>query len=220
MKRAWKKRELEKGQGKTEYAIIIALVAVAAIAALAIFGTKLGDAYGTTLQAFQGEDSEYIQDDFEGDGDFDWQSIYGECQVQDGRLVKSDRYYSFCAAAVPASDYTFSLEMQTIESRGQETWDVARALFRFQDVNNYYGVVLSTNGNIELVKRQNGVWQASLAWAPTGADPMQPHDYRVKAVGDRIEVWMDGEKYMDYTDPNPVLEGGIGFNNMVKVYQP
>ncbi len=211
------KRNHAKGQGITEYAVIMVLIALAAIAGLLILGAGLTDSYRTTLQAFQGDVRDYLMDDFEGDGDFDWQSIYGECQVRDGKLFKSDRYYSFCAAAVPDSNYTLSLEMQTVESRGQETWDVGRVVFRFKDTNNYYGVVLSANGNIELVKRQNGIWQASLAWAPTGKDPKQLHAYQIKAIDNHIEVWMDGEKYMDYTDPNPLLDGGIGFGNDASV---
>ena len=213
MRRTWNADRREKGQGLVEYALIVALVAIVAIAALILLGKGSRDAYETTLHAFEGSDTaEYLRDDFEGSSPFSWQSIWGAWQIVNGQLTSTDRW-SKAVAALPGPDYTFSLDMQTMESNGSYIWEVSCVVFRFQNTDNYYAVVPKTDGNLELAKMQNGQWRPWLAWAPTGADPMKMHNYQVEANGNRIQVWMDGVKYIDYTDPDPIPDGGIGVTN-------
>ncbi len=147
MRRTWNADRREKGQGLVEYALIVALVAIVAIAALILLGKGSRDAYETTLHAFEGSDTaEYLRDDFEGSSPFSWQSIWGAWQIVNGQLTSTDRW-SKAVAALPGPDYTFSLDMQTMESNGSYIWEVSCVVFRFQNTDNYYAVVPKTDGN-------------------------------------------------------------------------
>ncbi len=50
-----KKRRRERGQGMTEYIIIVALVAIGAIAVVTIFGDNIRALFGTSANALTGD---------------------------------------------------------------------------------------------------------------------------------------------------------------------
>ena len=50
-------RRSEKGQGMTEYIIIVALIAIAAISVVTIFGDNLRALFGTSANALAGQPS-------------------------------------------------------------------------------------------------------------------------------------------------------------------
>lgn len=104
------------------------------------------------------------------------------------------------------------MDVQTLKP-GNKIWRVTRVVFRFQDTDNYYAIVPKTDGTVELAKMQNGKWRPWLAYAHVGIDPTQPHNYKVRVVGNQIQVWVDGQPVIQYTDPNPIPEGGIGVSN-------
>lgn len=205
----------EHGQGITEYALILVILVVSVIGVVALFGEQMGIHFYRALQPFQGAtpqaETVTFRDDFEGAGDLDWQFIWGRWHRKDGRLVSHARW-SKAVAPVTGPDYTYSVDLQTLRT-GRRIWNVSRVVFRFQDTRNYYAVVPKTDGVLELAKMQDGRWRPWLAYARTDADPTQPHNYQVKVVGNHIQVWVDGNQYLDYQDPNPIPDGGIGVTN-------
>jgi hypothetical protein len=42
------------------------------------------------------------------------------------------------------------------------------------------------------------------------AVPGRWYDYRIEVRGANIKVYIDDELQIDYTDPNPILRGGVG----------
>jgi Flp pilus assembly pilin Flp len=69
LKRIWQDK---KGQGMTEYVIILALVAIAAIGAVQVFGDSVRILYGKVTSGLQG--STYDGNDYE-DMDIDIQTV-------------------------------------------------------------------------------------------------------------------------------------------------
>lgn len=202
----------ERGTSTSEYALIVGLVGVAVIAALVLLGQTTSLRFKEALEPFAGKNLQQLLDDFESHSDLDWQYIWGNWHTEDGWLTSGDRW-SKAVAALPGADYTFSLDLQTLTSAGNNPWDVSRVVFRFQDTDNYYAIVPKTDGTVELAKMQNGQWRPWLAYANIGVDPMQPHNYKVDVVGNRIQVYVDGQKVVEYEDPSPILSGGVGVTN-------
>jgi pilus assembly protein Flp/PilA len=55
MKKFWNKlRKTRRGQGMTEYIIIVALIAIAAIAVITLFGNNLRGLFGASANALAG----------------------------------------------------------------------------------------------------------------------------------------------------------------------
>ncbi len=202
----------QSGQSLAEYGLILALVAIVALAVLIVLGNQTGLGIKRALDGFKGEAAASFSELFDDEPSLEWQQIWGSWAIENGRFSSSDRW-SKAVTAVPGSDYTFSMNLQTTNSAGSNIWDVSRVLFRFQDTNNYYAVVPKTNGILELAKMQDGRWHSWLAYANTGADPMQSQNYQVTVIGERIQVWQNGVLTIDYSDPAPIPDGGIGVGN-------
>ncbi|RMG71867.1 MAG: DUF1080 domain-containing protein [Chloroflexi bacterium] len=205
-------RFAQSGQGLTEYALLLALVAVVVIAALTLLGDSTALGFKRTLDGFQGQLQTVYTDLFDEEPLLEWQQIWGRWTIENGRFTSSDRW-SKVVTALPVDDYTFSLDLQTTATRGDNIWDVTRVVFRFADTDNYYAIVPKTDGVMELAKMQNGQWHSWLAYANTGADPLQSQNFQVTVEGAHIQVWQNGQLYIDYTDPNPIPSGGVGVSN-------
>ncbi|MCL2012640.1 MAG: hypothetical protein FWG75_07645 [Cystobacterineae bacterium] len=57
MKKIQKSRRTRRGQGMTEYIIIVALIAIAAIGVVTLFGNNIRNLFGTSADALAGETS-------------------------------------------------------------------------------------------------------------------------------------------------------------------
>ena len=57
-----------KGQGATEYIIILVLVAIASIAVITIFGDQLRELFNVSTKRMQGDTTTQVQN-FDGSGD-------------------------------------------------------------------------------------------------------------------------------------------------------
>ncbi len=202
----------EDGQGLTEYILILVLLVISVIGAVALFGEQIGLHMTTALDPFQGDSDSTYYDDFNGTSNLDWQFIWGKWENEDGRMVSNKRWAK-AVAAVGGPDYTYSVDLQTLQPGQRHIWEVSRVVFRFQSTENYYALVPKTDGVLELAKMQDGQWRPWLAYAKTGADPTQVHNYKVRVVGNHIQVWMDNQLYIDYQDPNPIPDGGVGVTN-------
>ena len=116
-------------------------------------------------------------------------------------------------ADVTASDYTYSVDLQTLK-KGTAAADIGRILFHYQDEKNYYAVVPKSDGTIGIDKMQNGKLTQNLAVAKkTGIDPLQSHNYEVKIVGNTYTVKVDGKQLLSYKDTKPISTGGVGVAN-------
>lgn len=229
----------EGGESTIGYALILGLIGFVAAGGILVLG-KLSNGTFVTVSATTNDNSQKppaslassqssglqptvasptvpatpsgaLHDPFDGTGDLTWTFARGTWLQKRGVLTTQSQW-AFATAEIPWSDYSYTVDMQTL-SAGPEIWDVTRAVFRFQDPNNYYAIVPKTDGAIELAKMQNGVWRPWLAYAQTGLDPRQMHTYRVDVVGNQISVWADGKQYMSYTDANPIARGGVGAVN-------
>jgi pilus assembly protein Flp/PilA len=65
----WKvlRRAKQRGQGMTEYIIIVALVAIGAIAVVSIFGNNIRALFGSSANALSGESRQLEGDDVSED---------------------------------------------------------------------------------------------------------------------------------------------------------
>ena len=100
------------------------------------------------------------------------------------------------------SDYQVGL---TLRSQDQDALGV---MFRYQDPNNYYRFSWDRWRNYRrLVKVENGVFSL-LAQDSVVYNVGQTYAMDVKAFGDRVEVWIDGNQVFAVTDGGTALTSG------------
>ena len=151
-------------------------------------------------------------DSFDGSGNIHWTSSYGTWASSKQVFTSSDNYAKVIGD-ISFPNYDFSTDVQTVKTMGSDIWDVTMVLFRVQDANNFYAVMIKTDGVVELAANRNGKWQGWISITATKFSPFDNHTFRVKAFGDHIQVFIDNKKEVDYRDPSPILSGGIGFAN-------
>ena len=103
----------------------------------------------------------------------------------------------------------YKLRMRTVEP-GENPWNVGRVVFRFQNWDNRYELILKTDGELELGAFKGGSWVGGLATASGVGDPLLWHEFKVRLEGANIRVWVDGSLRINYTDPDPLLWGRVG----------
>ncbi len=167
-------------------------------------------------------------DNLRGWSDLDWEVIYdgyGKVGVVDGsaslRPATSERPLESHAALALAGgpkwdDYTFEAQMnpqqQLRKNSPPNQWEAGWLLFRYLGEARSYYLIHKPNG-LELGKLvpPKGEGQVFLA---TKSRPQAVfgrwHDYRIEVRGANIRVFVDNKLEIDYTDPNPILRGGVG----------
>jgi hypothetical protein len=167
-------------------------------------------------------------DNLRGWSDLDWTVAYdgyGEVGVEDGsaslRPATSERPLESHAALALAGgpkwrDYTLvarmNLQQQLRQNSPQKEWEAGWLLFRYMGEARSYYLTHKTNG-IELGKLvpPEGEGQIFLVTKPEPrAVPGRWYDYRIEVRGANIKVYIDDKLEIDYTDPNPILRGGVG----------
>ncbi|RME48249.1 MAG: hypothetical protein D6791_03805 [Chloroflexi bacterium] len=204
----------ETGATIVDYALILGLIAAAAIGGLIAVGGGLDvslAAIGDNLADAPAEVADTVEQYFD-QNDLDWDFIWGKWKQNKKGWMYSKQKWAKAVARLTGSDYEFSLDLQTTRT-GKDIWDVSRVIFRFQDPKNYYALVPKKDGSLELAKMQNGKWIPWLKNVYTGANPKKPHNFKVRVVGNNIQVWQDGRYIFDYTDPNPIPTGNVGVTN-------
>jgi hypothetical protein len=109
-------------------------------------------------------------------------------------------------------DSTISFNTTTLNQlrlgSAPNTWEVGWVMFRFRDLANYYYFMVKTNG-FELGKKQGSDAQIFLA---TGDLPRltlnRSHAVTLRVQGARIQVTVDGNQVVDFTDPHPLAGAG------------
>jgi hypothetical protein len=128
-------------------------------------------------------------------------------------FTSSNNYSRVVSTNISLPNYEFTVDAQTTESKGTQIWDVTMVLFRVQGDNTFYAVMIKKDGMVELAKSTNGQWQGWLSVTATRLSPFDNHTFRIRAIREHIQVFIDGKKYVDYRDPNPIQSGGVGFTN-------
>jgi hypothetical protein len=150
---------------------------------------------------------------------------YGEVGVENSsaslRPMTSERPIESHAALALAGgpnwrDYTFAarmnLQQQLRQNSPPNEWETGWLLFRYMGEARSYYLIHKTNG-IELGKLvpPRGEGQIFLVTKPRPrAVPGRWYDYRIEVRGANIKVYIDDKLQIDYTDPNPILRGGVG----------
>jgi hypothetical protein len=109
-------------------------------------------------------------------------------------------------------DSTISFNTTTLDQlrvgSAPNTWEVGWVMFRFRDLANYYYFIVKTNG-FELGKKQGSDAQIFLA---TGDLPQltlnRSYAVTLRVQGPRIQVSVDGNRVVDFTDPHPLTGAG------------
>ena len=237
MKRFSQLLQIDIGATLVDYALILMFVAIAALSGLILLGGGISNGMeevsgSLALPAGEATKPALHSEDFSDKKNLSmqWEQIWGKWRVDKQGWFRSGKKWAKAVTFLESPDYEFSLDLQTLSKRGKHIWDVSRVVFRFQDPKNYYALVPKRDGTLELAKMQNGQWKPWLTAAYTGANPTEPHRFRVNVQGNDISVWQDGIPVFHYVDPDPIPSGGIGvtndnsrgrFDNVeVKVFQP
>ena|GEM_PF-121549 len=149
-----------------------------------------------------------FSDDFSRGAD-EWEQISGTWEVENGEYVGNGEGLT-TAGDEGWTDYVYEVRMKTDES-GSQSWNVGIITFRFSDPDNWYFVLLHTNRTMELGKRFNGQHTPGLQNVSGVANPRQWNTIRIEVKKDNIKIYVNGKKKIDYTDPEPIENGKIGF---------
>jgi len=114
-------------------------------------------------------------------------------------------------------NYTVSVRFLTDEP-GEKSWNTAAIMFRYVDKGNHYLAILhQETGMLELAKLVNGKMQPGLAIAPTSRKVTEWNELQATVEDGHITISLNGEPLLDFTDPDPIMKGGIGLlNNAAK----
>ena len=138
-------------------------------------------------------------DDFD-DGDYDdWDVLWGGWQVTGGRLRGEGRIRGGEYGG-DGKSFHVTLRMRTV-TPGGETWNVGRVLFKYQNDDNYYSLLLHTNGAVELAQKYRGSWHPYLDSASSGLDPLDCHEVtvtvnEVDSQTHIIQAYLDGTQFI------------------------
>jgi hypothetical protein len=119
-------------------------------------------------------------------------------------------------------DYSFTVRMNLQQQLRQNSppnpWEAGWLFFRYQSDERSYYMVHKPNG-LEIGKlvrpmiegQSVGGNQVFLATKPDPpAEPGRWYDYRIDVRGPTIQVYVDDELQIAYTDPDPILNGRVG----------
>lgn len=109
--------------------------------------------------------------------------------------------------------YRFSAELQT-QRPGYKPDQTLKLLVNYRNMHRYYLIGLDKDGTLGIWKRTGEWTQEKLASQKIpGASPAAWHTLFVKVSGGRIQVALDGEPTLDYTDPSPLPAARFGFES-------
>jgi hypothetical protein len=94
----------------------------------------------------------------------------------------------------PGPSYTVTAGMQTFVT-GPNPWDGQWIIFNYQNPQNFYYVLLHTDGTLELARDANGTHDANLDDVQTGLSPFVWHRYQIAVVGGVATISIDGKVY-------------------------
>ena len=167
--------------------------------------------------AFQGldpvdYDSQKYSNDFESGDLAGWQNYEGSWNVSDGAYHGSGNGKSILES-MSFSDFIYEVDICVNEATN---WGgpVLRVTEPGAGLESYMGycVNLNVQENAVWLSRHTNNWQHVANW-PYDLEFNQTYHLRIVAEGPVITVYLDGEELGSYTDPDPYLEGYVGFRS-------
>jgi len=155
-----------------------------------------------------------FQDDFNTLNN--WNIISGNWQATNGKLMGDHGIIITKYQYGDGVNFYITTKIKTT-ALGSCSWNTMRLLFKFVNENNYYAVILHTDGNLELAQMYNGNWYPYLAGSYIGKYPSEYHEIQVacyRCCGrDLIEIYVDGTQYIAYrAEENLLIGRKFGFH--------
>jgi Domain of Unknown Function (DUF1080) len=145
--------------------------------------------------------------DFEGKGIEDWTTVDGQWVVENMEAAPSGKralvqratkneFNVIVAPPGPFTDVDVSMKFKPISGREDASGGI---VFRFTDGKYYVVRANALEGNFRLYYYDRG--RTQLASARVKAPALgQWHTLRVVAVGDQMQAWLNGQRYLDHRD--------------------
>lgn len=157
-------------------------------------------------------DSQKYSNDFESGDLTGWQNYEGSWNVSDGAYHGSGNGKSILES-MSFSDLIYEVDICVNEATN---WGgpVLRVTEPGAGLESYMGycVNLNVQENAVWLSRHTNNWQHVANW-PYDLEFNQTYHLRIVAEGPAITVYLDGEELGSYTDPDPYLEGYVGFRS-------
>lgn len=157
-------------------------------------------------------DSQKYSNDFESGDLAGWQNYEGSWNVSDGAYHGSGNGKSILES-MSFSDFIYEVDICVNEATN---WGgpVLRVTEPGAGLESYMGycVNLNVQENAVWLSRHTNNWQHVANW-PYDLEFNQTYHLRIVAEGPVITVYLDGEELGSYTDPDPYLEGYVGFRS-------
>ena len=157
-------------------------------------------------------DSQKYSNDFESGDLTGWQNYEGSWNVSDGAYHGSGNGKSILES-MSFSDFIYEVDICVNEATN---WGgpVLRVTEAGAGLESYMGycVNLNVQENAVWLSRHTNNWQHVANW-PYDLEFNQTYHLRIVAEGPVITVYLDGEELGSYTDPDPYLEGYVGFRS-------
>jgi hypothetical protein len=101
---------------------------------------------------------------------------------------------------------SMSTEKQTRGNDRGANWETAWIFFGLTDQSHHYYLYIQKDGGLELGRKDMEVWEERQIFLKTTANNSPTFQFsryykiRIMKVSNRIQVWVDGVQYIDYTD--------------------
>ena len=173
----------------------------------------MGRRWLSSSQAFAAEDLKVsdnapeVKFDFETKGVEGWSTVDGQWTVEEmagapsGKKVLVQRatrneFNVIVAPSGPFTDVEVAVKFKPLSGRQDASGGI---VFRFSDGKYYVVRANALEDNFRLYYYDRG--RRQLATARVKAPALgQWHTMRVVAIGDRIQAWLDGTRYLEYRD--------------------
>ncbi|WP_129674512.1 family 16 glycoside hydrolase [Candidatus Chloroploca sp. Khr17] len=213
------------GQSLTQYALIVALMAVGIVLILQVTGVEVADVYCQVQTAFSSNadcsQEQLCMDDFAADAG-NWTTSRGDFEMENGQLCMSGKSMIFnqCSQSLDQPDYVINLNsaeltqgpgygvfFRTSNTEPDRYGYVYQNGYSFQYDPGYGGFVF------ERWVRGNHIYPPMAAVRTRGYDWYnQPRDIQVVVEGDTFSAYVDGTLVLTAQDSS-YAEGDIGLRS-------
>ncbi|RLE02741.1 MAG: hypothetical protein DRJ13_05250 [Bacteroidetes bacterium] len=204
-------RNRSQGQGILEYVLIISLIPIAILLIMNITGVSVRDAYCSVMNIFGSKvcHESYFSDEF--DNLDQWQIMYGNWKINDGRLC-NQRSGAIFAEIPQGDDYQITLKGANL-TRGNGYGIMFRST-NFEKDNSYIFQYDPGYSGGEMIFRERANRREFRPFARY--DPgntfnwkTESHDIKLIVQEDTFTAYIDSEQILQTRD-NTWTEGGIG----------
>lgn len=211
----------EHGQGLVEYALLIALIGIVAVAALSATGNSVEDVFERIAAVFQGQESACTPVASAGTK---WDPSPTNSFWKGGIAQEGDGYQvcPLCIGMLPGyTDSDYRLDLSGVQvTNTKSSWNGYGVAFRSEygpkGLNGYMFEIERQNKNaateIYFSKWINGKQikiPEALVTLPAGIDWNNPPDMSIAVEGDTFTAYLDGKQILQTRDTT-YRSGGVG----------